>query len=156
MECERFFIAWCKAVCKLLYIPARTHYNLLLSPILGCDNVEYHLHMRFTKFHHSTIHSKNKCICMCAKLAVYRSDSKACNSLNHAHRYWFDKFRVFEQMLIRPSLVEASELEILRAGANHTSPCYVPRVRIKCIVIYYYYRVKSLFPKSLRRWFING
>ncbi len=39
-------------------------------------------------------------------------------ALNHiAHRYRFDKFRVFEKKLIRPSEVEASTLEMLRAGA---------------------------------------
>ncbi len=35
VECERYFIAWRKAVRRLLYIPAKTHCNLL-SPILGC------------------------------------------------------------------------------------------------------------------------
>ncbi len=57
---------------------------------------------------------------MCAKLAVhvYGNDSNVYSSLNNiAHSYRFDKFRVFEQMLIRHlSPVEASGLEMLRAG----------------------------------------
>ena len=74
--------------------------------------------MRFMKFLHSAIHNKNKCMGICAKLAVYGSDSKACSSLNYiAHIYGFDKYRVFDQRLIRPTPVEASELEMSRAGA---------------------------------------
>ncbi len=73
--------------------------------------------MRVMKFLHSAMHNKNKCIGMCAKLAAYGSDSKARSSLNYiAHRYGFDKYRVFEQRLIRSTPVEASELEMSTAG----------------------------------------
>ncbi len=52
---------------------------------------------------------------MCQTSSVYGSNSKACSGLNTDTG--MIKFGVFEQRLIRPSPVEASGLEILRAGA---------------------------------------
>ncbi len=40
--------------------------------------------------------------------ALWWTQPRSCSSLNHiAHRYRFDKYRVFEQRLIRPSAIDA-------------------------------------------------
>ena len=67
-------------------------------------------------FHLVFVYQQQNMCGLCAKLAVCGSDS---SSLNHiANRYRFDTFRVFEQTdLIRPSPVEASELEMLKTGS---------------------------------------
>ncbi len=52
---------------------------------------------------------------MCAKPVVYGSHSKTSSSLNDiAHRYRFDKFRVFQQRLFVLSSAEAREFEMSR------------------------------------------
>ncbi len=64
---------------------------LICMTCLCCSNVENQLQMRFMKFLHSAIHSKNKCVanCTCAKLTVYAYGShlNVYSSLNNiAHR----------------------------------------------------------------------
>ena len=91
-ECNRFYVVWRKAVRKLLGLPMRTHCDLL-HEIVFCLPIDTQLHKRFIQFAVNCLNSANRCINMCAHLAVNGSSSKFCKSMNFiAHRYKINKY----------------------------------------------------------------
>ena len=68
-QCERFYIAWRKAMRRLCNISPRTHCNLL-PLIVGDDPVDVQLHRRFVNFFSNLLSSTNSCVQILSKLAL--------------------------------------------------------------------------------------
>ena len=80
-DIERNFISWKKCIRKLLFLPQRTHCNLL--PLLVDDiPVESQLYKRVLKFVAGLIDSNNIYSNLCVKLALNGSGSKMCKNIN--------------------------------------------------------------------------
>ena len=79
--CDMFFVAWRKAIRRLLKVPSRTH-NVLLPLIVNDAPVEAQLHKRFIKFFHKALRSGNDCTRTCAQLALNTSHSSVSNSVH--------------------------------------------------------------------------
>ncbi len=105
-ECELFYTAWRKAIRKILFLPPRTHCNIL-SSIVDCPEVDVQLHRRFLKFAHSALHSSNRCVSTCARLALEGSASTFCRSLTFiSHKYHFE--RVLMKDNVCPNITNAN------------------------------------------------
>ena len=98
-DCQLFYIAWRKAVRRLLGIDNKTHNHLLH---LLCDDapVDVQLHKRFMKFFHKAINSTNFYTNLCARLALNGSHSAVANSLTFvSFKYQLYKYRMSGQSL---------------------------------------------------------
>ena len=77
---------WCNIniniIRRLFNIPIRTH-NALLNFICGDIPIDAQLHKRFIKFMYNIMNSKNKCVNICGKLAIYGSQSQTSCSINY-------------------------------------------------------------------------
>ena len=91
-EVNGLLTAWRKAVRKLLGLHPRAH-SILLPHVINDKPLEVMLHSRFLKFMWNGLHSHNKLVYLCSKLALLGSGSSAAQSLNHiSATYRFDKF----------------------------------------------------------------
>ena len=79
---NKFYVAWRKCIRRLFNIPIRTH-NALLNFICGDIPIDAQLHKRFVKFMYNIMNSKNKCVNICGKLAIYGSQSQTSCSINY-------------------------------------------------------------------------
>ena len=82
---ERFYVAWRKAVRRLLHLPPRTH-GYLLPEICADRSVGMQLSLRLIKFMRSASKNGNPLLAVCAKLAVDGSGSAVSNSLSVVSR----------------------------------------------------------------------
>jgi hypothetical protein len=91
-ECDKFYVAWRKAVRKLFGLPLRTH-CILLPEIMSSLPIEVQMHKRFVQFAWKAIHSENVCVSTCASLALDGSLSSVCNSINFiSYKYNISKY----------------------------------------------------------------
>jgi len=88
-QCERFYVAWRKAVRRLCNISPRTH-CYLLPLIVGDDPVDVQLHRRFVNFFSQLLNSTNSCVQILSQLAL-KSGSDVSKSIRFISRkYGFD------------------------------------------------------------------
>ena len=89
-----FYTGWRKAIRRIYNVPYNTHCALL--PFLCQDeSIDCQLHSRFVRFFYNSIVSKNVCISLAAKLALYGSMSDVCHSINYiSYKYHFDKYNI--------------------------------------------------------------
>ena len=80
-EVDRIFVAWRKAVRFLWKLPRNTH-CVLLSLLSKDIPIETRLHLRFFKYVHNVIKSKNTVVRTCGKLLLQGSRSETGKSLN--------------------------------------------------------------------------
>jgi hypothetical protein len=80
--CEKYYTSWRKCIRRIFSLSPRTHSSLLHLICLDCP-IDVQLHMRFIKFFHSCVHSKNTCVNICSKLAINGSQSDICHSLTY-------------------------------------------------------------------------
>ena len=117
---EQFFVAWRKAIRRLLRLPSRTH-NCLLHLIVNDMPVECQLHRRFVKFFFKCTYSSNACTRVCTHLATLNSNSNVSNSLNHIsslYRFHYSDFQLCSLSNILPLIHRTSDVhEIQRASA---------------------------------------
>ena len=113
----KLYVCWRKCIHRIYDLPNRAH-SKLLHLICQDRSIDCQLHARFMKFFFNAMHSKNKCVSLCASLALHGSRSSVCNSLNVICRtYFLNKYCCFKSYVpicIPPTMDDAT---LATAGA---------------------------------------
>ena len=108
-----FYTGWRKAIRRIYNVSNMTH-CAILPYLCQDDNVDTQLHARFVKFVYNSLHSKNVCITLACKLALYGSQSDVCASINFiSTKYRFNKYQLADSLCksyITPAIDETSKM----------------------------------------------
>lgn len=83
---ETFYVAWRKAVRRVLGLHPMTHCRLL-SNIMGCPPIEVTLKRRFLNFLNRTLHHTNVLTSLACRLSIDGSASSVSNTINNIATY---------------------------------------------------------------------